>query len=86
MCLHCKPLLKTVDNLVTQCDWIIYYNHTRRHNKVVSCIHLWFCTKYGLKAFTRMGNHLVQKIVANKNVKIKIDTKVRTSIKIMQIN
>ena len=46
------------------------------------CIHLGLCTKYGLKAFPRMRNHSVQEIVANENVEIRVDTRVRTGIKI----
>ena len=82
MCPHCKSRVKTVDHLATQCDRMLYYDYTRRHNEVVRCIHLGLCRKYGPKAFPRMRNHSVQEIVANENVEIRVDTRVRTSIKI----
>ncbi|KAI5169962.1 hypothetical protein PAEPH01_1130 [Pancytospora epiphaga] len=77
-CSHCKERLKTVDHLATQCDRILCYDYTRRHNEVVRCIHSGLCTKYGVKAHPRMRSHSVQEIVANENV----DTRVRTAIKV----
>jgi hypothetical protein len=61
---------------------MLYYDYMRRHNEVVRCIHLCLCIKYGLKPSPRMRNHSVQEIVANENVEIRIDTRVRTGIKI----
>ncbi|KAI5170479.1 hypothetical protein PAEPH01_1465 [Pancytospora epiphaga] len=40
--LHCKKRSKTVDRLATQCDRMLYYDYTRRHNEVVRCIHFEF--------------------------------------------
>ncbi len=82
MCPHCKSRFKTIDHLATQCDRMLYHDYMRRHNEVVRCIHLCLCTKYGLKAFPRMRSHSVQEIVANENVEIRVDTRVRTGIKI----
>ncbi|KAI5169672.1 hypothetical protein PAEPH01_0905 [Pancytospora epiphaga] len=61
---------------------MLYHDYTRKHNKVVRCIHLSLCTKYEIKAHTHMRSHSVQEIVANKNVKIRVDTRVRTAIKV----
>ncbi|KAI5169470.1 hypothetical protein PAEPH01_0742 [Pancytospora epiphaga] len=45
-------------------------------------MHLSLCTKYEIKAHTRMRSHSVQEIVANENVEIRVDTRVRTVIKV----
>ena len=71
-----------VKALATQCNRMLYHDYMRRHNEVVRCIHLSLCTKYGIKAHPRMRNHSVQEIVANENVEIRVDTRVRTAIKI----
>ncbi|KAI5169506.1 hypothetical protein PAEPH01_0776 [Pancytospora epiphaga] len=81
-CPHCKERLKTVDHLVTQRDRMLYHDYTRRHNEVVRCIHLSLCTKYGIKAHMRVRSHSVQGIVANENVEIRANTRVRTAIKV----
>ena len=82
MCPHCRERVKTVDHLATQCDRMLYHDYLRRHNEVVRCIHLGLCAKYGIRAFPRMRNHSVQEIVANENAEIRVDTRVRTAIKI----
>jgi hypothetical protein len=82
MCPHCKLRPKTVDHLATQCDRMLYHDYLRRHNEVVRCIHLGLCTKYGIKALPRLRNYSVQEIVSNENVEIRVDTRVRTGIKI----
>ncbi|KAI5168288.1 hypothetical protein PAEPH01_0001 [Pancytospora epiphaga] len=73
-CSHCKERRKTVDHLATQCDRMLYHDYTRRHNEVVRCMHLSLCTKYGIKAHTRMRSYSVQEIVANEDVEIRVDT------------
>ncbi|KAF7679697.1 hypothetical protein TCON_2503 [Astathelohania contejeani] len=40
---------KTIDHLATGCDRILGHNYTRRHNKVLRCIHLLLMNKYGFK-------------------------------------
>ncbi|KAI5170358.1 hypothetical protein PAEPH01_1365 [Pancytospora epiphaga] len=61
---------------------MLYYDYTRRHNEVIRCIHLSLCAKYGVKAHTHMRSHSVQEIVTNENVEIRVDTQVRTVIKV----
>ena len=81
MCPHCRSKLKTVDHLATQCDRMLYHDYTVRHNEVVRCIHLGLCKKYGVKASSRMRDHSVQEVIANENVEIRVDTRIRTSLK-----
>jgi hypothetical protein len=49
---------------------------------VFKCIHLLLCNKYGLKSTKKLRNHSVQEIISNKYVKIRVDTFVKTDIKI----
>ena len=82
MCPHCNTQRKTVEHLATQCEKMLYHDYMRRHNEVLRCIHLLLCNKYGVKSTKRMGSHSVQEIVANENVEIRVDTRIRTSIKL----
>ncbi|KAI5169378.1 hypothetical protein PAEPH01_0660 [Pancytospora epiphaga] len=61
---------------------MLYYDYTRRHNKVIRCIHLSSCKMYGIKVHTHMRSYSTQEIVANENVEIRVDTQVRTVIKV----
>ncbi|KAI5173473.1 hypothetical protein PAEPH01_2009 [Pancytospora epiphaga] len=79
---YCKERSKIVDYLATQCDRMLYHNYTQRYNKVIRCLHLNFCTKYRIKAHSSMRSYLVQEIIANENVKIQVDTRVQTAIKV----
>ncbi|KAI5169742.1 hypothetical protein PAEPH01_0961 [Pancytospora epiphaga] len=81
-CPRCKEFLKTVDHLVTQCDKVLYHNYTRRHYEVVRCIYLSLCKMYGIKTRPRVRSHSAQGIVANENVEIRVDIRVRTAIKV----
>ena len=58
------------------------HDYTRRHNEVVKCIHLNLCNKYGLKSSKKLRSHSVQEVVANENVEIRVDTRIKTDIKI----
>jgi hypothetical protein len=55
------------------------HDYTRRHNEVLKCIHLSLCNKYGLK---KLRSHSVQKVVANDNVEVRVNTRIKTDIKI----
>ncbi|KAF9763050.1 hypothetical protein NGRA_1553 [Nosema granulosis] len=57
-------------------------DYTRRHNEVLKCIPLLMCNKYGIKLTKKLRNHSVQQIVSNKYVEIRVDTFVKTDIKI----
>ena len=81
ICQHCKERTKSVDHLASQCNKMLGYDYTRRHNEVVKCIHLLLCNKYGIKRSKRLRNHSVQEISANSDVEIRVDTTVITSTK-----
>ena len=81
-CPHCKAATKTVDHLATKCDRMLGHDYTRRHNEVLKCIHLSLCNKYGLKSSKKLRSHSVQEVVANENVEIRVDTRIKTDIKI----
>ena len=57
-------------------------DYTRRHNEVVRCIHLHLCNKFNIKKSKKMRNHSVQEIVANEDVEIRVDTRIKTEVKI----
>ncbi|KAI5169267.1 hypothetical protein PAEPH01_0573 [Pancytospora epiphaga] len=61
---------------------MLHHDYIRRHNEEVQCICSGLCTKYGIKTCPRTRSHSVQEIVANKNVEIRIDTRVRIAIKV----
>ena len=82
LCPHCKAATKTVDHLATKCDRMLGHDYTRRHNEVLKCIHLSLCNKYGLKSSKKLRSHSVQEVVANENVEIRVDTRIKTDIKI----
>lgn len=70
------PLLykaKTMDNLATRCDGILYHDYTHRHNEVVRCIHLYLCRMYSIKVFPRIPNHSLREVIANENLEIHVD-------------
>ena len=81
-CPHCRQVAKTIDHLATKCDRMLGHDYTRRHNEVVKCIHLNLCNKYGLKSSKKLRSHSVQEVVANENVEIRVDTRIKTDIKI----
>ena len=81
-CPHCRAAMKTVDHLATKCDRMLGHDYTRRHNEVLKCIHLTLCNKYGLKSSRKLRSHSVQEVVANENVEIRVDTRIKTDIKI----
>ena len=58
------------------------HDYTRRHNEVLKCIHLSLCNKYGLKKSKKLRSHSVQEVVANENVEIRVDTRIKTDVKI----
>ena len=56
------------------------HDYTRRHNEVVRCIHLTLCNKYGIKNCRKLRTHSVSEVVANENVEIRVDTRIKTDI------
>ncbi|CAG5002342.1 unnamed protein product [Parnassius apollo] len=81
-CPHCGEASKTVDHLASRCKKMLGTDYTRRHNELLKCIHLLLCNKYGVRSNKKLRNHLVQEIVSNKYVEIRVDTFVKTDIKI----
>ena len=82
LCPHCKASSKTVDHLATKCNRMVGHDYTRRHNEVVRCTHLHLCNKFNIKKSKKMRNHSVQEIVANEDVEIRVDTRIKTEVKI----
>ena len=58
------------------------YDYTRRHKESLKCIYLSLCNKYCLKSSKKLRSHSVQEVVANENVEIRVDTRIKTDIKI----
>ena len=81
-CPHCRSAFKTVDHLATKCDRMLGHDYTRRHNEVLKCIHLTLCNKYGIRNSKKLRSHSVQEVVANENVEIRVDTRIKTDVKI----
>ena len=77
---HCKNVPKTVDHLATKCDRMLGHDYTRRDNEVVRCIHLTLCNKYGIKNCRKLRTHSVSEVVANENVEIRVDRRIKTDI------
>lgn len=81
-CPHCRAASRTVDHLATKCDRMLGHDYTRRHNEVLKCIHLSLCNKFGLKNSKKLKSHSVQEVIANENVEIRVDTRIKTDIQI----
>ncbi|TBU20728.1 reverse transcriptase [Hamiltosporidium tvaerminnensis] len=74
ICHHCNRSRKTVDHLATRCEKMLGHDYTRRHNEVVRCIHLLLLNKY--------KSHSVQEILDNEYAEIRVDTRIKTDVKI----
>ena len=81
-CPHCKDKKKTVEHMATKCNRMLSYGYTRRHNEVVRCIHLHLCQEYGLKQTKNIRSHSVQETIGNEKVEIRVDTRIRTDVRI----
>jgi hypothetical protein len=55
---------------------MLNHDYIRRQNEVLKCIHLSLCIKYENKS------HLVQEVTATENVKIRVDTRIKTDVQI----
>ncbi|TBU13251.1 hypothetical protein CWI38_0488p0010, partial [Hamiltosporidium tvaerminnensis] len=71
---HCNQSRKTVDHLVTRYEKMLGHDYSRRHNEVVRCIHLLLLNKY--------KSHSVQEILDNEYAEIKVNTRIKTDVKI----
>ncbi|KAM0677691.1 hypothetical protein BDAP_001591 [Binucleata daphniae] len=61
---------------------MVGHDYTRRHNEVLRCIHSTLCNKYSIKRSKKLRTHSVQEIIANENAEIRVDTRIKTDIKI----
>lgn len=58
------------------------HDYTRRHNEVVRCIHFMLSRQYHFKKTKKIRRHSVQEIIENEFAEIKVDTRIKTDIKI----
>ncbi|KAF7676620.1 hypothetical protein TCON_2670, partial [Astathelohania contejeani] len=79
-CQHCGKAKKSIDHLATGCDRMLGHDYTRRHNKVLRCIHLLLANKYGFKKSKKLRSYSVQKVMENERAEIRVDTRIRTNI------
>ncbi|TBU10202.1 hypothetical protein CWI38_1945p0030 [Hamiltosporidium tvaerminnensis] len=82
MCQHCNKSGKTVDYLATRCEKMLGHGYTRRHNEVVRCLHLLLLNRYKFKSSKRIRSHSVQKILDNEYAEIRVNTRIKTDVKI----
>ncbi|TBU07020.1 hypothetical protein CWI38_2467p0010, partial [Hamiltosporidium tvaerminnensis] len=73
---------KTVDHLATRCEKILGHDYTRRHNEEVRCLHLLLLNRYKFKSSKRIRSHSVQEILDNEYAEIRVDTRIKTDVKI----
>ncbi|TBU17925.1 hypothetical protein CWI38_0263p0040 [Hamiltosporidium tvaerminnensis] len=62
------------DHLATRCEKMLCHDYTRRHNEVVRCLHLLLLNRY--------KSHSVQEILDNEYAEIRVDSRIKTDIKI----
>ncbi|TBU12792.1 reverse transcriptase, partial [Hamiltosporidium tvaerminnensis] len=82
VCQHCGKSGKTVDHLATRCEKMLGHDYTRRHNEVVRCLHLLLLNRYKFKSSKRIRSHSVQEILDNEYAEIRVDTRIKTAVKI----
>ena len=58
------------------------HDYTRRHNEIVRCLHFMFSRKYHFSKSRKIRNHSIQEVIENDFAEIKIDTRIKTDIKI----
>ncbi|TBU19927.1 hypothetical protein CWI38_0170p0010, partial [Hamiltosporidium tvaerminnensis] len=57
-------------------------DYTRRHNEVIRCLHLLHLNRYKFKYSKRIRSHSVQEILDNEYAEIRVDTRIKTDVKI----
>ncbi|TBU12814.1 reverse transcriptase [Hamiltosporidium tvaerminnensis] len=82
ICQHCGKSGKTVDHLATRCEKMLGHDYTRLHNEVVRCLHLLLLNRYKFKSSKRIRSHSVQEILDNEYAEIRVDTRIKTDVKI----
>ncbi|TBU11605.1 hypothetical protein CWI38_1120p0010, partial [Hamiltosporidium tvaerminnensis] len=66
----------------TRCEKMLGHDYTRRHNEVVRCLHLLLLNRYKFKSSKRIRSHSVQEILDNEYAEIRVDTRIKTDVKI----
>ncbi|TBU13006.1 hypothetical protein CWI38_0561p0040 [Hamiltosporidium tvaerminnensis] len=66
----------------TRCEKMLGHDYTRRHNEVVRCLHLLLLNRYKFKSSKRIRSDLVQEIIDNEYAEIRVDTRIKTDVKI----
>ncbi|TBU12593.1 hypothetical protein CWI38_0702p0010, partial [Hamiltosporidium tvaerminnensis] len=66
----------------TRCEKMLGHGYTRRHNEVVRCLHLLLLNRYKFKSSKRIRSHSVQEILDNEYAEIRVDTRIKTDVKI----
>ncbi|TBU12087.1 reverse transcriptase, partial [Hamiltosporidium tvaerminnensis] len=82
LCQRCNKSGKTVDHLATRFEKMLGHDYTRRHNEVVRCLHLLLLNRYKFKSSKRIKSHSVQEILDNEYGEIRVDTRIKTDVKI----
>ncbi|TBU13016.1 hypothetical protein CWI38_0559p0020 [Hamiltosporidium tvaerminnensis] len=75
--------LENVDHLTTRCEKMLGHDYTKRHNEVGRCIHLLLLNIYKFKSSKRIRCHLIQEIFDNEYAEIRVDTRIKTDICIL---
>ncbi|TBU13029.1 hypothetical protein CWI38_0554p0010 [Hamiltosporidium tvaerminnensis] len=82
VCQHCRKSGKTVDHLATRCEKMLGHDYIRRHNEVVRFLLLLLLNRYKFKSSKRIRSHSVQEILDNEYAEIRVDTRIKTDVKI----
>ncbi|EQB62329.1 hypothetical protein NAPIS_ORF00094 [Vairimorpha apis BRL 01] len=68
MCSHLNQSKRKIDHMATRCKKMLGHNYIRRHNEIPSG--------------KRLRTHSVKQIIANKFIEIRVDTSIKTDVKI----
>lgn len=69
----------------SNCDRMLVYDYIRRYNEVIRCIHWVILNKYRINNFINSVADSVFEFVANENIGIRVDTRMKTDILINTI-
>ncbi|TBU01692.1 hypothetical protein CWI36_1283p0010 [Hamiltosporidium magnivora] len=82
LCQRCNKSGKAVDHIATRCEKMLGHDYNRRHTEVARCLHILLLNRYKFKSLKRIGSHSVQEILDNEYAEIRVDTRIKTAIKI----
>ncbi|TBU10606.1 hypothetical protein CWI38_1652p0010 [Hamiltosporidium tvaerminnensis] len=75
VCQHCGKSVRL-------CEKMLGHDYARRHNEVVRCLHLLLLNRYKFQSSKRIRSHSVQEILDNEYAEIRVDTRIKTDVKI----